>query len=86
MNIIGEVMMWGLDRVYLEDEEAIYNAYLEEAGIGKQVTIGANVFMDDYEVFVQKSGETTSKYFNGFQEAFQYCKAEFPDANWEAWD
>lgn len=78
--------MYEFDRIDLENEEALYNNYLEEAGINDKVSIGVNIFKGDYEVFVQKAEDTGATYFLSFDEAFEFCRTEFPDANWEAWD
>ena len=77
--------MESLDKIWLEDEERLYNAYLDDAGISKKATIGVSVFKDSYEVFVdQWDKETAVTYYCAtFDEALDYCKQEYPDANWE---
>lgn len=78
--------MYESDRIDLENEMDLYNNYLEEAGINKDVWIGVNIFKGEYEVFVEKAGESNATYFFTFEDALQFCRTEFPDANWEAWD
>lgn len=83
MNIIGEVSMWGLDKIELENDERLYNAYLEDVGLGDKLTIGVNIFKGDFEVFVDEAGKTKSEYFLSFEDALHYCKARYPEAEWD---
>lgn len=82
MNIIGEVSMWGLDKIELENNERLYNAYLEDVGINDKIWIGVSIFKDDYEVFVDEAGRTKTEYFLSFEDALHYCKTIYPEAEW----
>lgn len=74
-----------LDKANLEQEESLYNAYLDDVGIGKKVSIGVSLFRDDYEVFVDHWDKkpATTYYCATFDEALEYCKQEYPDADWD---
>ncbi len=82
MNIIGEVSMWGLDKIELENDERLYNAYLEDVGLGDKLTIGVNIFKGDFEVFVEEAGKKPS-YFLDFDDALDYCRSQYPEAEWD---
>jgi len=72
-----------LDKLGIEQEEELYNAYLEDVGLSDNVTIGVVLFKDSYEVFADHWDKTATKYFRTFQEALDYCKQEYPDADWD---
>ena len=75
--------MESLDKIRLEDEETLYNAYLDDAGISEKASIGVIVIQDSYEVFVDEWHKGATSYFATFEDALDYCKQEYPDANWE---
>jgi hypothetical protein len=80
---IGEVTMDAQTKYHIEDEENWYNTLLDDAKIDHKLSIGTITYRDDYEVFVDEMGVEKSVYFSSFQEAFDYCKSRYPDAEWD---
>lgn len=70
-------------RYRIEDEENWHNTLLTDAKIDHKLSIGTIVYADDYEVFVQEAGVKEVTYFATFEEAFDYCKARYPEAEWD---
>ncbi len=71
-----------LTRYDIEDQENWYNKLLEDANINDKVFIGTIIYRDNYEAFVDEVGIDEPTYFSTFQEAFDYCKTKYPEAEW----
>ena len=72
-----------LTRYALEDEENWYNTLLTDAKIDHIRSIGTIVYSDNYEAFVDEVGFEKPIYFTSFAEAFEYCKTQHPEAEWD---
>lgn len=72
-----------LTRYAIEDAENWYNALLTDAEIDHKLSIGTIIYRDDYEVFVDEVGVKEFTYFTSFPEAFNYCKTQYPEAEWD---
>lgn len=66
----------------LESEVSLYNAYMQDVGIFSAVSFGVKIFGDGYEVYIDLWDKGATYYFNSFDEALQYCKKEYPEADW----
>jgi hypothetical protein len=80
---IGGNTMDDLTRYDIEDQENWYNTLLTDAKIDHKLSIGTIIYRDDYETFVDEVGVEKPTYFTSFAEAFEYCKTQHPEAEWD---
>lgn len=83
MQITGTQKMYLGDRIWLESEEDYLNALLSDVGLSDKAYIGTAVHGDEFEVYVEKYAEETHEWFLTFKDALDYCRAQYPEADWD---